>query len=144
MQYFEINVLLAIAVSFVAALIAGFIIIPLLRKAKAGQYVRDDGPQSHLKKAGTPTMGGFIFIFGLIVCFFAIFDDNSRLISITILVTIAYAILGFLDDFLKIKFKHKKRAKFITESAHHLKNPRLLGFFFYLFLCYPAFAFYLN
>ena len=54
-------------ISFITAIILGIIIIPILRKLKVGQIERDDGPQSHLKKQGTPTMGGIIMILAMII-----------------------------------------------------------------------------
>ena len=55
-----------LVVAFITAIILGFIIIPILRKLKVGQIERDDGPKSHLKKQGTPTMGGIIMIITMI------------------------------------------------------------------------------
>ena len=54
-------------IAFITAVILGFIVIPLLKKLKVGQIERDDGPQSHLKKQGTPTMGGIIIIISMIL-----------------------------------------------------------------------------
>ena len=59
---------ITLIVSFVVTCILGFITIPILRKLKIGQVVRDDGPQSHLKKTGTPTMGGIIILITSVVC----------------------------------------------------------------------------
>ena len=61
---FEVKTLV---ISFVISIILGFIIIPILKKLKVGQIERDDGPQSHLKKQGTPTMGGIIIIIAMIL-----------------------------------------------------------------------------
>lgn len=58
--------------SFIGTIILGFIIIPILRRLKVGQIVRDDGPQSHLKKSGTPTMGGIIMLIAIIVVSFIV------------------------------------------------------------------------
>ena len=55
-------------VSFIVTIVLATVIIPILKKIKIGQIERDDGPQSHLKKQGTPTMGGVIFILGIIIC----------------------------------------------------------------------------
>ena len=63
----DFSVAVPVIVSFVISAAAGPVIIPLLRKLKVGQTVRDDGPQSHLKKNGTPTMGGLIFLLGVVV-----------------------------------------------------------------------------
>jgi len=84
----------------------GPIFIPFLTKLKFGQTVRDDGPQSHLKKTGTPTMGGFIFLVPMIVLslFYARYD--VRILPVA-LVTTGFGIVGFIDDFIKVVKKRK-------------------------------------
>ena len=71
-------------ISFVTAIILGIVIIPILRKLKVGQIERDDGPQSHLKKQGTPTMGGIIMIITMILIvtatyIFLTFNDQNEI-----------------------------------------------------------------
>ena len=92
--------------AFVLSLIAGPILIPFLRKLKFGQTVRDDGPQSHLKKTGTPTIGGLIFIIPIIlVCaYFAV--KYPQLIPV-LLCTLGFGLVGFIDDFIKVVKKRK-------------------------------------
>ena len=63
----KISIVLAVLISFVISAAAGPVIIPILRKLKVGQTVRDDGPQTHLKKNGTPTMGGIIFLLAVLI-----------------------------------------------------------------------------
>jgi len=84
----------------------GPVFIPFLHRLKFGQTVRDDGPQSHLKKTGTPTMGGFIFLVPMLALsvFYARYD--MRILPIA-LVTIGFGIVGFLDDFIKVVKKRK-------------------------------------
>lgn len=100
--------IVAMIVSFLVAVVFAPIFIPLLRVLKFGQYIREEGPQSHQKKAGTPTMGGVIIILGLIVgslytaSKYGLLTHNVWLI---LFVTIAYALIGFLDDFIKIVMK---------------------------------------
>ena len=65
-------------ISFIVAIILGFIIIPILKKLKVGQIERDDGPKSHLKKQGTPTMGGIIMIITMIVVITGIYIFNCN------------------------------------------------------------------
>ncbi len=93
-------------VSFFLTLAMGPVFIPFLTRLKFGQTVRDDGPQSHLKKTGTPTMGGFIFLVPLLIMsvFYARYD--SRILPI-MLVTIGFGLVGFLDDFIKVVKKRK-------------------------------------
>ena len=106
-------------IAFITAIVLGFIIIPILRKLKVGQIERDDGPQSHLKKQGTPTMGGIIMIITMILVvtgtyiFLNIQSKNetaNRLIPMLIL-TIGFGVIGFIDDFKKLVLKNTKGLK---------------------------------
>ena len=84
----------------------GPVIIPLLRRLKFGQSERSDGPKSHLSKAGTPTMGGIMFLMGILVAVLVFKEGSSSLAIAALLVTLACGLIGFLDDFLKVKFKN--------------------------------------
>lgn len=108
-----------LSLAFITAIILGFIIIPILRKLKVGQIERDDGPQSHLKKQGTPTMGGIIMIITMILMvtgayiFLSMQGQNetaNRLIPMLIL-TIGFGVIGFIDDFKKLVLKNTKGLK---------------------------------
>lgn len=81
-------------------------LIPLLKRLKFGQTERDDGPQSHLKKTGTPTMGGMMFIAGILVGTLAFSLNATELALPALLVTVGFSLVGFLDDFLKVKYKN--------------------------------------
>lgn len=91
----------AIMIAFVIGVILCPIVIPLLRRLKFGQNVRDDGPESHLAKQGTPTMGGISFLIAFVVTsiFFMKGNADGQMI---LLVTLGYGIIGFLDDYIKI------------------------------------------
>ena len=112
---FHIQVLLiALAVSIVL----GLIIIPILKHLKVGQIERDDGPQSHLRKQGTPTMGGIIIAIAIsIVCLFLYFKfkvENAQIannILPLLFVTIGFGLVGFVDDFIKLVLKNTKGLK---------------------------------
>jgi len=106
-------------ISFITAIILGLIIIPILKKLKVGQIERDDGPQSHLKKQGTPTMGGIIMIITMILIvtgtyiFFTLNGDSdiaNKLLPMLIL-TIGFGLIGFIDDFKKLVLKNTKGLK---------------------------------
>ena len=124
------NLFFVFLVGFSVSLIVAPIFIKLIKQLKGGQNILEY-VDAHKVKQGTPTMGGIIFLVGLLVGFFAIFDDNSRLISIIILVTFAYAILGFLDDFLKIKFKHNEGLKAYQKAIGQLGIACIVAFFVY-------------
>jgi phospho-N-acetylmuramoyl-pentapeptide-transferase len=93
-------------VVFVATLLMAPLGIPLLKKIKIRQIVRDDGPTTHLSKMGTPTMGGLLFIFPIAVAGFMYARFDKRILPI-LLVFIGFALVGFLDDFMKISKKSK-------------------------------------
>lgn len=96
--------------AFALALLSGAILIPFLRRLKFGQTVRDDGPKTHLVKQGIPTMGGFIFLVPLVIIggYFALTDKNMAALVLT---TLGFGVVGFIDDFLKIKRKSKDGLK---------------------------------
>ena len=104
--------------SFVITMILGLIIVPILKKLKVGQIERDDGPESHLKKQVTPTMGGIIIMLGIIIVTIIayIYYSNSdvaiakNLIPILGL-TIGFGVIGFIDDFKKLVLKNTKGLK---------------------------------
>jgi len=102
---FADNVLIVtIVASFLIAVLIGPLFIPFLRRLKFGQAIREEGPKSHQKKAGTPTMGGLIILLALIFTVLKFANLTSEILFL-LLVTIGYGLIGFLDDFLKIKRK---------------------------------------
>lgn len=93
-----------LGVSFVLSVLFGPLFIPLLRRLKFGQQVRDDGPQSHLKKTGTPTMGGIIILVALTLAFLKFADQGLEYWALLI-ACLGFGLVGFLDDYIKIVFK---------------------------------------
>ncbi|MDQ0876858.1 phospho-N-acetylmuramoyl-pentapeptide-transferase [Paenibacillus sp. V4I3] len=100
----ENAILLTMGVAFVLALIMGPLFIPILRRMKFGQQIREDGPQGHLKKQGTPTMGGIIILLALALATLRFADKNTDLL-ILLIASLGYGLVGFLDDYIKIIFK---------------------------------------
>jgi phospho-N-acetylmuramoyl-pentapeptide-transferase len=98
---------LNLIIAFIATFILGLIIVPKLKKLKVGQIVRDDGPKEHLKKNGTPTMGGIIIMLVLI----AVLGYNaisSPILWLPILLILGFGIVGFIDDYKKLIKKNSK------------------------------------
>ena len=95
------QVVIPVLISFVISVILGPIIIPFLRKLKMGQTERVEGVQSHLKKAGTPTMGGVIFLIATVITSLFYVRDYPKVIPVLFL-TLGFGIIGFLDDYLKV------------------------------------------
>jgi len=114
----------AFAITFILALIAGPLIIPLLKRLKFGQTVRDDGPQTHLKKMGIPTIGGLIFLVPMLISTLLFASKYPMLIPMLI-VTLGFGFIGFIDDMLKVirkdkdglSAKQKSFAQFVISAA---------------------------
>ncbi len=102
--------ILAIIIAFAISAVLTPVLIPFLHKLKFGQQVRDDGPESHLKKQGTPTMGGIGFLTAILVTSLIFAPRYPEIIPI-LLVTLGFGLIGFLDDFLKIRKKQSEGLK---------------------------------
>lgn len=101
-EMFELVV--PVLLSFAISVILSPIIIPFLQRLKFGQFVRDDGPEAHLKKAGTPTMGGMIFLISVVITSLFFMKDNKEIIPV-LFVTLGFGLIGFLDDYIKVVMK---------------------------------------
>jgi len=103
------KLLLSLVVAFAATAVTGLLLVPKLSKMKAGQSIREDGPVWHMTKQGTPTMGGLMFIIGIAVACIVIGWQEMREGSwghiIVLCFAMFYAVIGFLDDYEKIKKK---------------------------------------
>ena len=101
-------------VAFFVTIVLAFIIIPILKKVKVGQIERELGPQSHLKKQGTPTMGGIIFMISIIICvtisyiYLRIMGhlDLAQNLLPMLCLTMGFGVIGFIDDFKKLVLKN--------------------------------------
>ena len=99
-----IKLVLPVLISFAISVILCPIVIPFLHKLKFGQYVREEGPESHLKKAGTPTMGGLIFLLSLVLTCIFFIKGNQEVVPV-LFVTLGFGLIGFLDDYIKVVMK---------------------------------------
>lgn len=98
---FDVSMIIAVLVAFAISMILGPIVIPFLRRLKFGQTEREDGVKSHLKKQGTPTMGGVIFLVAITVTSLFYIKDYPEIIPVLFL-TLGFGLIGFLDDYLKV------------------------------------------
>lgn len=101
--------LLTIAIAFLITVLLSPIFIPFLRRLKFGQSIREEGPESHMKKTGTPTMGGLMIVFSIIITSLIMAVKVSSAVGyelwLLIFVLFGYGLLGFLDDFIKVVMK---------------------------------------
>ena len=102
------------ALAFLLAAVLGRVLIPILRRLKFGQEIREEGPKWHEKKSGTPTMGGFIFLIAMVIALPAAMAAGNALgemvpgvrpVLMLVVVTLAFAAIGFLDDYIKVILK---------------------------------------
>ena len=102
------------ALAFLLAAVLGRVLIPILRRLKFGQEIREEGPKWHEKKSGTPTMGGFIFLIAMVIALPAAMAAGNvlgemvpgvRPVLMLVVVTLAFAAIGFLDDYIKVILK---------------------------------------
>ena len=98
------EIILPTLISFAISVILGPVLIPFLRRLKVGQTVRDEGPQSHLKKSGTPTMGGLFILTAMTVTSLVYMKRYPDILPILFL-TLGFGLIGFLDDYIKVVLK---------------------------------------
>ena len=101
-SYLTLRSILAAMSALAIALLVGPLMISRLARYQIGQVVRDDGPQSHLPKAGTPTMGGVLIIFAVVLTTVLWADLVNRFVLIALGVTVGFSLIGFYDDYLKL------------------------------------------
>ena len=120
-NYLTLRAVLACLTSLVISFLVGPAMIRKLTAYKIGQSVRDDGPQSHLVKAGTPTMGGALILVSIVVTTLLWADLNNRLVWVVLAVTLGFGAVGWVDDYRKVVHKNPKglsaRSKFFWQSV---------------------------
>lgn len=97
-------VIMPVIIAFAISTILGPFVIPVLRRLKVGQTVREDGPKTHLKKSGTPTMGGIMILVAVVVTSLFYVKDYPKILPILFL-TLGFGLIGFCDDYIKVVLK---------------------------------------
>jgi phospho-N-acetylmuramoyl-pentapeptide-transferase len=120
----------SIAAAFLIAVLIAPLFIPILRRLKFGQAIREEGPKGHQKKAGTPTMGGIIILLALTFTVIK-FANQSVEIFLLLFITLGYGLIGFLDDFIKIVMK---RNLGLTAKQKLLGQLIIGAVFYYVFM----------
>ena len=107
-RYPSTRILAAAITSLVISFLLGPWFINRLRSKQYGQQIREDGPATHKKKAGTPTMGGSLILFSLVMATLFWCDLHNQLVWLTLVVTVGFGLIGFADDYMKITKKNTK------------------------------------
>lgn len=124
---------------FLATVLLSPIFIPFLRRLKFGQSIREEGPKSHQKKKGTPTMGGIVILFSIIITALtmtSLFSEWSTDIYLLLFVTVGFGLLGFLDDFIKVAMKRNLG----LTSKQKLIGQLLISIVFFLIMKLKGFS----
>jgi len=120
-RYVTFRTAFASLTALFTALIVGPLVIGRLREFQIGQYIREEGPKAHQKKAGTPTMGGLLIVIAIVVPTLLWADLSNRFVWIAVFSTIAFAAIGFTDDYTKVTHRRNlgltARAKFGLQIA---------------------------
>lgn len=131
---FSIEIFLPAFISFALTVLLCPIFIPILHRMKFGQFIREEGPESHLKKAGTPTMGGIVMLAAFTVSSLAYMLNEPQIFPV-ILLTVGFGFIGFLDDFIKLA---KKRSLGLRAWQKLGLQIVLTGYFSYVIMSdYP-------
>jgi phospho-N-acetylmuramoyl-pentapeptide-transferase len=119
-QYLTLRAILGTLTSLILALVMGPAIIRQLSSHRVGQVVRDDGPQSHFSKAGTPTMGGTLILLSVMLTTLLWSDLSNRYVWLVLIVTLGFGAIGYWDDYRKLVLKHSRgmpaRQKYLCQS----------------------------
>lgn len=124
--------IISVIVSFAVSAVAGPVVIPLLRRIKCGQTVRDDGPKTHLKKTGTPTMGGILILLSVALTSLMYIRECPQAAPVLFLM-FGFGLIGLLDDFIKVAFRRSMGLKAWQKFACQLA---VTGQFAYYLLHY--------
>jgi len=107
-QYLTLRAIFSVLTALAIALCLGPMMIRRLAQYKVGQVVRDDGPQSHLSKAGTPTMGGALILTSIVLATLLWANLSNKYVWVVLFVMLGYASIGFVDDFRKLILQNSK------------------------------------
>lgn len=136
--YITVRSFLALFSSTFIMFILGNWFIEQVKRLSIGQFIREEGPQEHKKKAGTPTMGGLLIMIATLIPSFLWLDLNNSFVKIILLACFYFGMVGFLDDFKKIKGGSNKGLK--AKEKLLLQIIGGLFIFFYLMVTHPSFT----
>ncbi len=129
MNNLSLSVFMPVIISFLISVVFCPILIPFLRKLKFGQTEREEGPQSHLKKNGTPTMGGLVILASILLTSLIYIGKFTEILPV-LFMTLGFGLIGFLDDYIKVV---KKRSLGLTPLQKMALQFVVTGVFIYYY-----------
>ena len=130
-QYLTLRTILGVLTALLISFVVGPWMIRHLVFRQIGQQVRDDGPQSHLSKAGTPTMGGALILVAIAVAVLLWADLGNRYVWVTLLVTLAFGAIGWIDDYKKLVYGNSKGLSAVTKYSWQSLAALATGLYLY-------------
>ena len=130
-SYLTLRAILSTLTALLIAILIGPKMIRYLQRMQIGQTIRDDGPQSHLSKSGTPTMGGLLILAAIVISVLMWADLSNRYVLVTLTVVVSYGIIGFVDDYRKVIRKDSKGL--IARWKYFWQSVVAIGVAFYLY-----------
>lgn len=124
----QIKMIFSILISFGISVILCPILIPFLKRLKFGQNVREEGPKGHLKKMGTPTMGGLIILFSVVITSLFFVKESNKIIPV-LFVTLGFGLIGFLDDYIKIIMKRSMGLSPVQKLSLQIIVTSVFGYY---------------
>jgi phospho-N-acetylmuramoyl-pentapeptide-transferase len=137
-RYLSFRIIYAVVTAFLLAFVLTPPLIRKLQEMKMGQQIRDDGPQRHLAKSGTPTMGGVLIIFAVTLSTALWADVTNRFVWVVLFATVGFGIIGFLDDFLKFTGKRSKGLSATQKFTAQILITVCVGLFVYALPSYST------
>ncbi|MDY5846708.1 MAG: phospho-N-acetylmuramoyl-pentapeptide-transferase [Bariatricus sp.] len=124
----DYKMVIPVLIAFGLSVLTGPIVIPILRRLKMGQTEREEGVKSHLKKAGTPTMGGVIILFAIVMTSLIYVREYPKVIPV-LFVTLGFGMIGFLDDYLKVVLKRSDGLMPMQKMALQIVVTAIFAFY---------------
>ena len=124
----DYKMVIPVLIAFGLSVLTGPVVIPILRRLKMGQTEREEGVKSHLKKAGTPTMGGVIILFAIVMTSLIYVREYPKVIPV-LFVTLGFGLIGFLDDYLKVVLKRSDGLMPMQKMALQIVVTAIFAFY---------------
>lgn len=124
----DFNIVLPCIIAFIICVILCPLLIPFLKKLKFGQFVRQEGPESHLKKTGTPTMGGIIIVLSLTTTSLLFIGEYKEIVPV-LFATVGFGIIGFMDDYIKVVMKRSMGLRAWQKLVGQILVTAIFGYY---------------
>lgn len=124
----DFTIVLPVIISFVVCVVLCPLLIPFLKKLKFGQVVRQEGPESHLKKSGTPTMGGIVIVLSIAITSILYLKDFTDIVPV-LFATIGFGIIGFMDDYIKVVMKRSMGLRAWQKLVGQILVTAIFGYY---------------